>query len=151
MNTQPQANTASPAFIDDQGDLTAAGSNSQLQFGFVVGDVSYRAQLHTQDNRMTFLITGDIAAMPYSAESPSAPSAPSARSAIIALLSSMKQQSWGSFGLSRKCRITVAGEIPVASPANPISLLSAAVHFVLRSQQITRRVQQELLAHSAFA
>ncbi|MHA1564600.1 MAG: hypothetical protein ACTSX7_04745 [Alphaproteobacteria bacterium] len=145
LASQPKANAASPRLVDDHGDLTTAGTRSQLQFGFVVGKVSYRAQLHTHGDRMSLLITGDIAALPYSAESPSA------RSAIIALLGSMKRHSWGSCGLSEKYRITVAGEIPIASPVNPISLLSTAVHFVLRSQPISRQVQQELLAHGAFA
>lgn len=150
VNTQsqaslPEAKAPGPVLIDDRGDLTPAGSKSGLQFGFVVGDVSYQAQLHIQGERMSLLIQGDIAAVPYTAESPSA------RSAIIALVGAMKPQSWGACGLSESYRITLAGEIPIASPASPISLFSNAVRFVLQSQPCCHRVQQELRAHRVLA
>ncbi len=150
VNTQsqaslPEAKAPGPVLIDDRGDLTPAGSISKLQFGFVVGDVAYHAQLHSLGDRMSLLIQGDIAAVPYTAESPSG------RRAIIALVGTMKPQPWGACGLSENYRITVAGEIPIASPANPISLFSSAVRFALQSRPFCQRIQQELRAHRVSA
>ncbi len=144
MSAQPPLNQpapASPWYLDDDGYISTASANAKLRFGFIVADVPYEARFYARGQQAALLVSADIAPMPYSAESPAA------RNALYSLINGARNSPWGSCGLSPQQRITVAGEVPIARPIDPIALVSAAIRFVLQSGSFTHRVRQEALMH----
>ena len=133
-----QTTTVQPWHVSPQGHIAPPQPDSQLNFSFRIRGVSYQGHVHIRGRRVVMHISADLAAMPYSVESPTL------RQAVWQLVGSAKRHPWGGCRLSRSQRVVVDGVIDLQEPFSPLNIVGSAIRFALQSSNVTGDVRNEL-------
>jgi hypothetical protein len=99
--------------------------STPISFTFECAGVRLSARAGRQGGEGWLVIDGDLGALPFSAESRDA------RSAVIAVLLAARLTDHRYFGVGPDQRIKLRGELPLACPLTPASILTSVTQFIM--------------------
>ena len=125
-------------FLGSDGRLSILAGMAEFEFSFTHCDVPFRAHVRPCGDGVRMRIAGDVAPLPYTAESQDA------RRALLDILRKCRDFDWGECGVTAEQRIVVHGEVEVANPVTPVRVVSAVATFILSATPCMKLVAENL-------
>lgn len=124
--------------------LALLSQDRRLEFAFAVGTLPFHAHLRSSEEGARMLIAGDIATLPYTAESANA------RHSLTRTLRHCETFDWGGIKITPNNHIVIHGEVPLPPPINPFSVVRAVSRFIVTIYPLISFVLDETLGRRPY-
>ncbi len=112
----------------DRSELLGRDSARPVAFRFAFREVPFACAVERRDGHPVLTLTGDLGALPYTAEGPER------RQSVRAVVAAARQRSGLDWQVTPQQQILVRGGISLAFPLTPVAMIVGAVTLLLRAR-----------------
>ena len=118
----------------DRSELFGGDGSGPVAFRFVLRDVPFSCAVERGGGEPMLTLTGDLGALPYSAEGAGR------RRRVQAVVAAARERSGLDWEVTPQQQIVVRGGIALASPLTPVAMILGAVTLLLRALPFLERL-----------